>query len=135
MDCSPPGSSVHGISRQEWDFQARILEWVAVSSFRGSNMHLLHCQVGSSPLSHQGRPLLKNIHTYMHALSGLTKYNIYGFYSDIRIPFPMAHFQVSLMTCRSSLVVADAFRQQRGGRASIPNTVAQRWAAAVIYSP
>ena len=25
MDCSPPGSSVHGIS------QARILEWVAIS--------------------------------------------------------------------------------------------------------
>ena len=29
MDCSPPGSSVHGI------FQARILEWVAVSFSRG----------------------------------------------------------------------------------------------------
>ena len=26
MDCSPPGSSVHGIS------QARMLEWVAISS-------------------------------------------------------------------------------------------------------
>ena len=30
MDCSPPGSSVHGI------LQARIVEWVAVSSSRGS---------------------------------------------------------------------------------------------------
>ena len=30
MDYSPPGSSVHGI------FQARILEWVAISSSRGS---------------------------------------------------------------------------------------------------
>ena len=29
-NCSPPGSSVHGI------LQARILEWVAISSFRGS---------------------------------------------------------------------------------------------------
>ena len=29
MDCSPPGSSVHGIS------QARILEWVAISFSRG----------------------------------------------------------------------------------------------------
>ena len=28
--CSPPGSSVHGI------FQARILEWVAISFSRGS---------------------------------------------------------------------------------------------------
>ena len=31
VDCSPPGSSVHGI------FQARILEWVAVSSSRESS--------------------------------------------------------------------------------------------------
>ena len=31
VDCSPPGSSVHGIS------QARILEWVAISSCRGSS--------------------------------------------------------------------------------------------------
>ena len=31
MDCSPPGSSVHGI------LQARVLEWGAVSSSRGSS--------------------------------------------------------------------------------------------------
>ena len=31
MDYSPPGSSVHGI------FQARILEWVAISSSRESS--------------------------------------------------------------------------------------------------
>ena len=31
MDCSLPGSSVHGI------FQARILEWVAMPSSRGSS--------------------------------------------------------------------------------------------------
>ena len=31
MDCSLPGSSVHGI------FQARTLEWVAISSSRGSS--------------------------------------------------------------------------------------------------
>ena len=31
MDCSPMGSSAHGIS------QARILEWVAVSFSRGSS--------------------------------------------------------------------------------------------------
>ena len=33
MDCSLPGSSLHGIS------QARILEWVAISSSRGSPWH------------------------------------------------------------------------------------------------
>ena len=31
MDCSLPGSSVHGV------FQAGILEWVAISSSRGSS--------------------------------------------------------------------------------------------------
>ena len=31
MDCGPPGSSVHGI------LQARVLEWVAVPSSRGSS--------------------------------------------------------------------------------------------------
>ena len=31
MDCSPPGSSAHGI------FQARILEWVATAFSRGSS--------------------------------------------------------------------------------------------------
>ena len=31
MDCSLPGSSTHGI------FQARILEWVAISFSRGSS--------------------------------------------------------------------------------------------------
>ena len=44
MDCSLPGSSVHGI------FQARILEWIAISSSRVSSqprdpaLHLLHWQ-------------------------------------------------------------------------------------------
>ena len=54
-DYSPPGSSVHGI------FQARILEWVAISSSRGifssrGNylLCLLHWQVDSLPLSHLG---------------------------------------------------------------------------------
>ena len=44
LDCSPPGSSVHGI------LQARILEWVAISLLQGifptqeSNLGLLHCR-------------------------------------------------------------------------------------------
>ena len=38
LDCSPPGSSVHGI------LQARILEWVAISfPTQGSNPGLPHC--------------------------------------------------------------------------------------------
>ena len=50
---SLPGHSVHEIS------QARILEWVVISSSRGSSWSrdepgLLHWQVDSLPLSHQG---------------------------------------------------------------------------------
>ena len=47
MDCSPPGSSVHGIS------QARILEWVAISFCMGSS--LLRDQ---TPVSCIGRRIL-----------------------------------------------------------------------------
>ena len=49
---SCPGSSVHGI------FQARILEWVAISSWvgsfpsQGSNLCLLHCRWILYPLTH-----------------------------------------------------------------------------------
>ena len=57
--CSPPGSSVHGIS------QARTLEsplesypflLQGIFLTQGSNPCLLHWQVGSLPLSHRGSP-------------------------------------------------------------------------------
>ena len=54
MDCSLPGSSVQEI------LQARILEWVAIASSRGSYpplTHLLHWQADSLPLSHLRSPL------------------------------------------------------------------------------
>ena len=61
MDCTPLGSSVHGI------LQARILEWAVMPSSRGSSrprdrtlvsylLCLLHWQVGSSPLAPSGEP-------------------------------------------------------------------------------
>ena len=59
MDCSPPVSSVHGV------LQARILEWVAMPSSRGSSwlrnqtrVCLLHWQADSLPLAPPGKPLL-----------------------------------------------------------------------------
>ena len=39
MDCSPPGSSVHGI------LHTRILEWVAIAFSRGSSQHMDQTQV------------------------------------------------------------------------------------------
>jgi len=59
MDCSLPGSSVHGI------LQARILEWVyhallqGIFPTQGSNLRLLcllHRQRGSLPLAPPGKP-------------------------------------------------------------------------------
>ena len=56
IGCSLPGFSVCGI------LQARILEWVAISSSRGSSqsnprfLHLLQWQVSSFPLAPPGKP-------------------------------------------------------------------------------
>ena len=61
MDCSPPGSSVHGIS------QARILEGVAISFSRGS----------SQP---------RDIGTYLYVLAGgsfTTKVNYRAFHKNL----------------------------------------------------
>ena len=58
MDYSPPGSSVQEI------FQARILEWVAISFSRGSsqprglNPGLLHCRQILYRLNYKGRHTL-----------------------------------------------------------------------------
>ena len=56
MDCSPPGSSVHGI------LKARILEWVAMPSSRGSSQprdptHVSYVScIGRQVLYHQRHP-------------------------------------------------------------------------------
>ena len=55
MDCSPPGSSIRGI------FQARVLEWVAISFSRdlpnpGIKPWSPALQAESLPLSHQWSP-------------------------------------------------------------------------------
>ena len=45
MDCSPPGSSIHGI------FQARVLEWGAIAFSEISGLHSVKYSVISVPLS------------------------------------------------------------------------------------
>ena len=79
VDCNLPGSSIHGI------FQARILEWVAISFSRrsfptqGSNQGLPHCRQTLYCLSHQNstsgyitqrtesRDLKKYWYTHVHS--------------------------------------------------------------------
>ena len=67
--CDPPGSSVHGI------LQARILEWVAAPSSRGSSpprdgtlslLLLQHWQAGSLPLTPPGKPIDKHVPHFLH---------------------------------------------------------------------
>ena len=62
MDCSPPGSSVYGI------FQERILEWVTISSSRGSSQPrdrtLVTC------VSCTGRQILYHCATQSHKCLG-----------------------------------------------------------------
>ena len=73
MDCSLPGYSVHEIS------QTRILEWVAISFSRGIfptqglNLHLLHQQADSWPLSHQRSPVGLAIIMLRFQLSSVTQ--------------------------------------------------------------
>ena len=61
MDCSLPGSSVHGI------FQSIVLEWIAISFSRrifptqGLNPRLPHCRQTLYRLSHQGSPVVQKI--------------------------------------------------------------------------
>jgi len=56
LDCSPPGTSVHGI------LLAGVLGWVAIAYSRGSSwsniglLHLLPWQADSLPLCHLGSP-------------------------------------------------------------------------------
>ena len=62
INCSPPGSSVHGI------LQARILKWVATLSSKGCSLprdqtlSLLHWQMGSLTLVPPG----KSVNTLIH---------------------------------------------------------------------
>ena len=69
MDCSPPGSSVHGL------LQTRILGWVAISSSRGSSQPRDQTQVLSA--SRIGRQTLYHCATW-EALSHLSTQGVIG---------------------------------------------------------
>ena len=74
MDCSPPGSSVHGIP------QARILEWVVISSSRASSQPKGQTRISCigkqilchQMLSHQGSPKKGCKCTYVQNISRVT---------------------------------------------------------------
>ena len=75
MDCSLSGSSVHGI------FQARVLEWIAISFSRGSSQPRNWTQVshiaGRRFTIWATREALSNLYTYIFKTK-LTDQHVYG---------------------------------------------------------
>ena len=71
MDCSPPGSSVHGIS------QARILEWVAISFSRGSSQPRDQTKSSASPAVQEDSLPLNPVIITNATLFGNPKHNSY----------------------------------------------------------
>ena len=67
MDCSPPGSSVHGI------LQARLLEWVAMPFSRGSSQFkdwtCVPCIAGWFFTSEPLRKAISHAHTWLNSLA------------------------------------------------------------------
>ena len=61
MDCSPPGSSVHGI------LQARILEWVDMPSSRGSSQPRDRTHISCFGKWILNRSGTREAHTYRHS--------------------------------------------------------------------
>ena len=85
MDCSPPSSSVPGIS------QARKLEWIVISYYRGSFQPrdqtciscLLHWLSDSLPLNHLGSPqLLPTTAVFVYILRLKTESESHSVVSD-----------------------------------------------------
>ena len=78
MDCSPPGSSVHGI------LQARILEWVPIPFSRG-DLPDPGIQPGSPTMQAYallsgppGKPLLSQFYRFGHSVNLLSTYSMPG---------------------------------------------------------
>ena len=99
MDCSPRSSSVHG------SLQARIVEWDAMLSSRGSSwprnrtrvsyiscqfVTCLNWQVGSLSLAPPGKPFFS---FYMLQISTKLQWQVSGF-SYLQIPFTSTDSQV-----------------------------------------
>ena len=84
MDCNLPDSSVHGI------FQARLLEWVAISSSRGFSQ--LRDQ---THVSYIGRQILYQLHHMGSPYIYMTVYKYICMYVCIYTPFMDHSFVVA----------------------------------------
>ena len=139
MDCSPPGSSIHGI------FQASILEWVAIFSTRGSSQPgiepCISCIAGRF-LTHwaiREVPQSINISSNLKKNILLTAYNLaFNFFFlmiQILTRYPLLVTAVLYQTSESSLELSGCVcfkpKSRVSLRPSVPNS--QEWGSG-IYS-
>ena len=104
MDCSPLGSSVHGIS------QARILEWVATPFSRGSSQHRDRTrspalQADSLPSEPLGIPYIMDKSSWVSPLSC-------SIISDHRVAQMIKHLSAMRETQVQSLGAEDPWRRK-----------------------
>ena len=106
MDCSLPGSSVHGI------LQARLLMWVAISSSRGSSwpgdgthvcLHLLHLRQILCTLNHLGSPRVCVCVCMYVCIYNIYMYYIYLPQTDMVLMTKYKQLYEVLGKCRSRL--------------------------------
>ena len=95
MDCSLPGSSVHGI------FQARILEWAAISFSRGTSQPRDRTRVSSIVGRH---------FTVWATLNGKLHVNFVGFFGFYKNPKSI--FVVQLLSCVWLFVTSESAAYQ-----------------------
>ena len=70
MDCRLPGFSIHGISQRYWN--GFLFPFQGILLTQGLNLHLLHWQADSLPLSHQGHVLLLKFMTELDSSPSLS---------------------------------------------------------------
>jgi len=104
MDCSPPGSSVHGI------LQARILEWVAIPFSRRSSWPRDQIQVSciaAHSLSSEppGKPFYKSCSnvTFFIRLTLMILFKLSSF-SQLSHPLSFSYFPFSTLRCSFQMV-------------------------------
>ena len=96
MDCSLPGSPVHGI------LQARVLEWVAISSSRGSSQPRDQTHVSCT-----GRLILYRLATREDPDIALIQANYFKNISPLGFPryCPMIKFKLTLCLLLKTLAI------------------------------
>ena len=110
MDCSPPGSSVHEI------FQARILEWVAISFSRGSS------QLGIEP----GSPALQIL--YQLSYKGSPEYTEWykiGLNDPDNHDGVITHLQSDILKCEVKWALESITTNKASGSDGITNELFQ----------